>query len=89
METITYKGTVYQVHEFTDEHPHVEPCGECCFGGKCSIGVWPHVVKGKTVMVRESGWTCHKPDDFEKCTAPSRSDHRNLFFTNFGKEACR
>lgn len=33
--TINYKGTVYQVPEFTDDHPHIEPCGECCFGRSC------------------------------------------------------
>lgn len=87
METMNYKGTVYIVHEFTNDNPHIEPCWECCFGTKCSVGIYPHVVKGKTVMVQECGWKCHKPDDFDPCTAVMRSDHRNVFFQVHRKEA--
>lgn len=85
--TINYKGTVYQVHEFTDKNPHIEPCGDCCFGSKVSVGVYPHIMKGKVVMVNECGWSCRKPRDFERCTGPLRKDGRNVYFTCFGKEA--
>ena len=85
--TINYKGTVYQVHEFTDDHPHIEPSGECCFGSKVSVGVYPHIMKGQVVMVNECGWSCRKPRDFERCTGPLRKDGRNVYFTCFGKEA--
>ena len=81
METITYKGTVYQVHEFTNEYPHVEPCGECAFGSTTTVGVYPRIIKGKTVMAREGGWTCHKPQDAPPCTAVRREDKRNVYFT--------
>jgi len=86
METIVYKGQTYQVHEFTNEYPHVEPCCDCCFGKKINLGAYPHIVEGETKMVNESGCSCCKPKDFAACTAVNRKDGRNVFFSHFKKE---
>lgn len=78
---IKYEGIEYIVREFNDDNPHVEPCGECCFGKKVSIGLFPHIIKGETKMVNECGWKCNKPNaDIFHCTAVNRKDKKNVFF---------
>lgn len=81
IEKIQYNGKTYNALSFTDEYQHIEPCWDCAFGGRCFIGYREAVIKGRTMSVRENGFTCHRPADFPRhCTAVQRSDKKNVYF---------
>ena len=75
-----FEGKKYDILAFTDESRHCEPCPECVFGSLVSIGMYPHIVKGKIVMKNENGYKCDKPEGFDHCTSIRREDGRNVYF---------
>lgn len=79
-QTIIYSGRVYQVLPFTNDHPHIEPCGECAFGTKVDLGLKKIIDHGREKWVHEGGWGCKRPKDFEHCTCIHRPDNRNVYF---------
>lgn len=84
---VVYKDITYNILPFDDSHKHVEPCWDCAFGGRCSLGMKEIIVKGEKKQVRENGFTCKRPADFPQCcTCVNREDNRNVYFVKDMKQ---
>lgn len=86
IELVEYDGWLYRVFEYIEDEMHIEPCWNCAFGYRVSIGKREAIVKGEKKLIDEGGYGCRRPRNFpQNCTAVNRDDRRNVFFGRYCK----